>query len=180
MARTAAARRYAEAAFELAERDDLFEAWADGLRLAAGVAADERVSRVVDNPASPHAEREALVERMLKDRVAPGVLNMSRLLARRGRFGSLAAVAADFTRLLNRRNGIVEALVTSAAPLTARDSDAIRDRVADMTGSKVDLRAEVDPALIGGITIKVGDQLLDASVRGRLERLRERLLTDSR
>lgn len=177
---TTAARRYAEAAFELAERDDAFEAWADGLNLVAAVAADGGVGRMVDNPATPATEREAGVSRLFEDRVAPGVVNLSRLLARRGRFESLPAVAAEFTRLLNRRNGVVEAVVTSAAPLTASETDAISARVTAMTGSGVSLRTEVDPALIGGLTLKVGDQLLDASVRGRLERLRDQLVAGSR
>ncbi len=180
MARTSTARRYAEAAFQLAERDDALEAWSSGLRLVAGVASDETVRRVVDNPAIPHADREAIVAKLFEDRVAPGVLNLTRLLARRGRFESLPAVAAGFTRLLNRRNGIVEAVVTSAVPLSAGNADAVKARIATLTGSAVDLRTEVDAALIGGLTVKVGDQLLDASVRGRLERLRERLVAESR
>ncbi len=177
---TTAARRYAEAAFELAERDDAFEAWADGLDLVAAVAGDGGVGRMVDNPATPASEREAGVSHLFEGRVAPGVLNLTRLLARRGRFESLPAVAAEFTRLLNRRNGVVEAVVTSAAPLTAAETDAISARVTAMTGSGVNLRTEIDPTLIGGLTLKVGDQLLDASVRGRLERLRNQLVASSR
>ncbi len=177
---TTAARRYAEAAFELAERDDAFDAWADGLGLVAGVAADDTVSRFMDNPAIPHGDRQAAVTGLFEGRVAPGALNLARLLAKRGRFETLPAVAAEFTRLLNRRNGLVEAVVTSAAPLTAAETDAIGARIRTMTGSGVSLRTELDPGLIGGLTVKVGDQLLDASVRGRLERLRDRLVAGSR
>ena len=177
---SAAARRYAEAAFELAGRDDAFDAWDDGLGLVAGVAADETVGRIVDNPAIPHSDREAIVAKLFEGRVAPGVLNLTRLLARRGRFETLPAVAAEFTRLLNRRNGVVLAVVTSASPLSAMETDAISARIQAMSGSGVSLHVEVDEALIGGLTIKVGDQLLDASVRGRLERLRDRLVAGSR
>ena len=175
-----AARRYAEASFELAMRDDALDAWSDGLGLMAGVAADPAVGRMLDNPAMPHAERQAMVGKIFAGRVALGPLNLARFLAKRGRFEILPAVAAEFTRLLNRRNGVVEAVITSAAPLTAAETDAISARVATMTGSDVILRTEIDPALIGGLTVKVGDQLLDASVRGRLERLRGRLVASSR
>ena len=146
----------------------------------AGVAADPAVGRMLDNPAMPHAERQAMVGKIFAGRVALGPLNLARFLAKRGRFEILPAVAAEFTRLLNRRNGVVEAVITSAAPLTAAETDAISARVATMTGSGVSLRTEIDPALIGGLTVKVGDQLLDASVRGRLERLRGRLVASSR
>ena len=175
-----AARRYAEAAFELASRDDAHDAWSEGLALAARFAADESVVRVVDNPSIPHADRQTAVGRLLEGRALAGVYNLARLLAQRGRFETLPAVAAEYSRLLNRRRGIVEAVVTSAQPLTAAETRAVQDRVKVMTGSDVDLRAEVDEALIGGLTVRVGDQLLDASLRGRLERLRNQLAGSAR
>lgn len=177
---TAAGRRYAEAAFELATRDGALDGWAEGLALAARFATDDGVVRVVDNPSIPHADRLAAVARLLEGRVTPGVLNLARLLARRGRFETLPAIAAEYTRLLNRQRGIVEAVVTSAQPLTTEETAAIRARVEAMTGTSVELRSAVDPALIGGLTVRVGDQLHDASVRGRLERLRNQLTGSAR
>ncbi len=177
---TTAGRRYAEAAFELATRDDALDAWADGLALAARFASDEDVVRVVDNPSVPHADRQATVARLLEGRVPTGVLNLGRLLATRGRFGAFTTIAVEYLRLLNRRRGIVEAVVTSAAPLTTDETDALRGRIGVMTGSAVDLRTEIDEALIGGITVRVGDQLVDASIRGRLERLRDQLVLGTR
>ena len=129
-----AARRYAEAAFELAGRDDTFDAWATGLSLVAGVATDETVGRIVDNPAIPHGDREAIVSKLFEGRVASGVLNLTRLLARRGRFEMLPAVATEYQRLLNHRLGVVEAVVTSASPLTATETDAISARIGTMSG----------------------------------------------
>ena len=92
----------------------------------------------------------------------------------------LGRVSDEFTRQLNRHRGIVVATVTSASPLTPDEMHEIRSRVEAMAGSQVDLRTEVDPAIIGGLTIQVGDRLLDASIRGRLERLREQLHTGAR
>ncbi len=177
---TTAGRRYAEAAFELATRDDALDAWAAGLDLAATFARDPGVLKVVDNPSIPHAQRQAVTAELLEGRVPLGILNLARLLTQRGRFGTLPTVAAEFTRLLNRRNGVVEALVTSASALTDAETEAVSERVRAMTGSGVILRTTIDPSLIGGLTVRVGDQLLDASVRGRLERLREDLVAGSR
>ena len=75
---------------------------------------------------------------------------------------------------------MVEAVATAAMPLTADETEALQKKVAAMTGKTVDLRVEVDDALIGGLTVRVGDTLYDASVRGRLERLRERLVAGAR
>lgn len=173
---SSAARRYAEAAFQLAERDDALDAWADGLSLAARLLSDERVMRVVDSPARPFEERNAVIERLLMGRAPEGVVKLVALLAHKGRIDRLAGVSAEYRRLLDRRRGVVEARVTSAAPLTTDETERVRDWVTRLTGQVVELNIDVDEALIGGLTVRVGDTLLDASVRGRLERLRNQLI----
>jgi F-type H+-transporting ATPase subunit delta len=174
--RTTSARRYAEAAFELAAADDAYDAWSRDLELAAQLLADDRVSRLLDNPSVPLRDRQKLVGKMLDRRVAGPVANLVRLLAQRGRTGLLPAISVEFRRLLNRKRGIVEAIATSAKPLSPDAREAVRRRVEAMTGAKVELQTAVDESLIGGLTVRVGDRLLDASVRGRLERLRHELI----
>jgi F-type H+-transporting ATPase subunit delta len=175
-----AARRYAEAAFEVAGRDGTHERWRDELALAAQVLGTPEVARIVGSKHVPLANREALIRRALGTRVQPQVLNLIRLFVRRDKLDLLPAVAAEFKALLNRRQGIVPAVVTSASPLTAAEDAAVRLKVARIAGAQVDLSTRVDPALIGGLTVRIGDRLIDASVRGRLERLREDLLARSR
>ena len=175
-----AARRYAEAAFEIGLRDDSLDAWASGLATAAQLLSNEQVAGIVDNPAIPVVSRTEVVDRLLARRVPEPVLNLVRLLVRRGRIDLLPVVAAEYQRLLNRRRGVVEAVVTSAAPLTPDETAALRARLAEMTGGDVALDVRVDEGLIGGLTVRVGDQLVDASVRGRLERLRAQLVSGAR
>lgn len=177
---TTAARRYAEAAFELARRDGAIDAWFDGLTTAAALLRDARVLARIDNPALPLTDRRAILDRLLGDRVPVGVRNLSRLLVERGRIDRIVVVAAEYGRLRNRERGIVEAIVTSAVPLGPAETAAVKGRVEAMTGRSVDLETRVDGGLIGGLTVRVGDTLLDASVRGRLERLRDQLVTGSR
>jgi len=178
--RTTAARRYAEAVFELAERDDTFDDWQDDLVTAAELVSDERVMRVVDNPARPLAERTEVISTLLGGRVGQTAQNLVMLLVQRGRLDVLPAVAAEYRRLLNRRRGVVTAVVTSAAPLTDDEQVEVRTRVEAMTGATVELETVIDGSLIGGLTVRVGDRLLDASVRGRLERLRDQLVAGAR
>ena len=177
---TTAARRYAEAAFELAERDGSHDRWADDLRLATEMAADERVASIIDNPAVPFAERQAVLERLFVRSISRDALNLVRLLSHRARIELLPAIAAEYQRLLDRKRGVVAATVTSAAPLTKDQLSAVRGRVEEITAVTVSLSEAVDGGLIGGLTVQVGDRLIDASVRGRLERLRETLLAASR
>jgi F-type H+-transporting ATPase subunit delta len=175
-----AARRYAEAAFEIAARDGALDAWRDGIALASDMLLGPEVARVVDNPAVPLVQRLAVVDRLLDGRVPPGLLRLVRLLLQRSRVEMLPAIASQYQRLLNRQRGVVEAVVTSAAALTPKDAAALRDKLAGMTGASVHLEERVDEDLIGGLTVRVGDQLLDASVRGRLERLRNQLVAGTR
>jgi F-type H+-transporting ATPase subunit delta len=175
-----AARRYAEAAFELASRDDSHDAWAKDLELAAQVLADDRIAHVADNPSVALSERDALIKQLLEGRVSPLALNLVTLLGYRARLELLPAIASEYRRLLRRARGIVSATVTSAAPLTKDETQAVRERVARMTSATVELESAVDPDLIGGLTVRVGDRLIDASVRGRLERLREQLVAGAR
>jgi F-type H+-transporting ATPase subunit delta len=174
--RTAAARRYAEAAFELAERDDALDAWAKGLEVAASAVSDPKVGAYLDSPAVPLEERLAAVDKLLAKRAPEGVARLAKLLVHRRVSDRLVPIAAEFQRLLNERRGIVDALVTSARPLSADETVALRTKVEQMTDKTVTLRVTVDDALIGGLTVRVGDTLYDASVRGRLERLRAQLI----
>jgi F-type H+-transporting ATPase subunit delta len=82
--------------------------------------------------------------------------------------------------LLNRERGIATAIVTSAAELTRDETEALTQRLSTMTGSDVELDVRIDEGLIGGLTVRIGDRLLDASVRGRLERLRDQLVAGAR
>jgi F-type H+-transporting ATPase subunit delta len=142
--------------------------------------AGDDVRAILRNPARPMLEREGLVQTLLAKRVPAPILNLVGLLVERGKVDSIATVAAEYRRLLNAERGIVQALATTATPLTKAETEALQRKVAEMTGQTVDLRVEVDEALIGGLTVRVGDTLYDASVRGRLERLRERLAAGAR
>jgi len=128
----------------------------------------------------PLAQREDLVGRLLEKRLSKPAWNLVRLLVQRSNLELVGAISTEYQRLLNQKRGVVSALVTSATPLTADEDTAIRQRVAQMTGTTVDVRTAVDPELIGGLTVRIGDRLIDASVKGRLERLREQLLSGAR
>ena len=208
--RQSTARRYAEAAYELARRDGTEDAWQLALDAAAQSLASDEVLRILENPAIPFQQRlaavrsalgaEALasvVDDLLKGRrsltatadvvrqavrkpVGDQLVNLVSLLVERRRVHQLPAIAREYHRLLDQARGVVTAVVTSAMPLTPDEAVAIADRVATMVGSEVTLRHEVDPTLIGGLTVRIGDRLYDASVRGRLERLRAQLLAGTR
>lgn len=177
MASRGSARRYAEAAFQLAERDGEVDDWRQGLDHAAEALSSDEVDRVLSNPAISLPERMEVIERILGDRLSVRPLNLVRLLLRRRRLELLPRVAREFARLHDRQLGITEAVVTSAAPLDEQEVGALHDRLVGMTGDRMELTFQVDPSILGGVVVRLGDKLIDGSVRGRLERLRDRLAT---
>lgn len=166
------ARRYAEAGFEIAERDDSLEAWLAAFDVAEARLLDAAVMRLLANPAIPTASRTEVLGRILGDDVDGPPRNLLVLMVRRNRIELLAGVAREFRRLYRAREGIVEATVTSATELEDTELASLRERLAALTGHAIELRSDVDPALLGGIQVRVGDRLIDGSVRGRLQRLR--------
>jgi F-type H+-transporting ATPase subunit delta len=175
--RDSAARRYAEAAFQVAVRDGTLAEWRSELDAAAAVASDERVVKVLANPAIPVERRAALLAELLGDRASRPVQNLIQLLLRRGRIEALPRVAAEFRRLDDERQGITNATATTAAPLTPDEVRTLTERLEQSTGRRVVLDVEIDPSLLGGLVVRVGDRMIDGSVRGRLERLRNQLIS---
>ena len=171
--RDTAPRRYAEAAFQIASRDDSIETWRRELELA-GATVNEELMNVLANPALPLEQRLAAAQGVF-GKLSQPVRNMILLLIRRGRIEQLSRVVAEFVRLDERRQGITHATATSAAPLTDLEMKALTARLEQMTGGRVALTTDVDESLLGGLIVRVGDRLIDGSVRGRLERLRNQL-----
>jgi F-type H+-transporting ATPase subunit delta len=169
------ARRYAEAAFQIAQRDGTVDTWRSDLATAAEILGREDALRVLANPAVPYEARAELAERITAGDISPPALNLVRLLLRRGRIDLLPGVAREFYRLYARREGITEATIVSAAPLDPSEEQALRQRLIEMTGGRVEMDFTIDPSILGGVVVRLGDRLMDGSVRGRLERLRSRL-----
>jgi F-type H+-transporting ATPase subunit delta len=173
------ARRYAEAVFQIAQRDDTVGEWLEQLDRVAAALTEEQVVRRLEDPAVPFAERHGAFRALFKDEMLEPLYSLLGIVLRRRRLELLPGIAREYRALYDRNAGIVEATATSAAELDQREVTALRERLEKITGARVELRLAVDPALLGGVQVRMGDQLLDGSVRGRLERLRERIASGS-
>jgi len=102
--------------------------------------------------------------------------NFLLLLADKGRIGALEEIAQEFERLVSEEEGVLSAELTTAVELSDEDERRLLKQIEEASGRKVEATRQVDPDLIGGIVLQVGSHRLDASVRGRLERLRRSLV----
>jgi F-type H+-transporting ATPase subunit delta len=175
MAEGSAAKRYARAAFELAVEAGEEEAWAEALRRMVAFFARDDVSVLLENPRMSVARKLQLVEAGLGD--LPSLpLNLARLLVAQGRVKLAARVAEQLTLLLEERRGIVRARATTAVPMAEAVRASLAGRLRELTGRTVEMETEVDPSILGGIVVQIGDRLIDGSARARLRALKESLV----
>jgi len=132
---------------------------------------------MLGNPAVALETRTEMAESIFGKTVSTPVVNLIGLMLRRGRIEQLPRVAAEYRRLDNARQGITLATATSAAPLSPDEVQALTARMEQLTGGRVELDLRTDPSLLGGLVVRIGDRLIDGSVRGRLERLRNQLVS---
>jgi F-type H+-transporting ATPase subunit delta len=172
--RETAARRYAEAAFQVASSEGALNRWQADLASLAEALAIPQLRAVMEHPAIPYRDKERVLRRAVTE-VATGPLNLVLLMIRRGRPGAVPAMRSHFEELVRRHRGISRAEIRSALPLSDQDRADLERTLERLAGSQVEFTETVDPSLIGGISVRIGDRLYDASVRSRLERLRARL-----
>jgi len=172
--RETAARRYAEAAFQIGRADDTLDDWERDLTVVGELMANDQVRRILQHPVIPYAAKERLLQRA-GGGIRPEVLSLVLLMVRRGRPRAIEPMVSHFGALLRAERGIVLAEVRTALPLEDEQRRAVTERLGELTGEAIEMNEVVDESLIGGIAVRIGDRLYDASVRSRLERLRARL-----
>ena len=173
MADVAAARRYAQAAFDIAKADGTLASWRTELNDVASVLADSQLVSMLADAKLPLERRYAIIDRALD--VSPKVRNLAKLLVQKGRSYEARAVSAAFNRLADEHENIAHAVVTTAVALSAEQLGAITSQLSSQLGKDVRTTSVVDPSIIGGVVVKVGDRLVDGSVKTRLKRLRREL-----
>ncbi|MHB8515216.1 MAG: F0F1 ATP synthase subunit delta [Dehalococcoidia bacterium] len=174
-ARSPSARRYAQAVFDLADEEETFDRWAADLGVIAAFAQEVDVAEILASPRVPREEKLRLLAAGLQSQVSAGALNLVRLLNDRDKLALVPDIMAIFGEQVDERRGIAHALVTTAVPLSDDERGAVAARLSAITGKTVDVVPVVDPAIIGGVVARIGDQLIDGSTRTRLKALRRSL-----
>jgi len=168
------ARPYAEAAFQVAVKGDLKQAVAEMDALAA-VAANAQLRQFADAPKSGATQVFDVITSVVNMPLSDASKNLLRTVIDNGRLSVLPEIATQFRTLVNARSGVSDAIVYSAFAI---DAAALADLVASLEkrfGRKLNASVQIDPELIGGVRVVVGDEVLDTSVKARLEQMRAAL-----
>jgi F-type H+-transporting ATPase subunit delta len=172
---TTIARPYAEAAFDLARGDNALAVWSSMLRYASAVVADPAMARALDNPKLTAGDKESLLLSVCGDRLDAAGRRFVRVLVEAERVAFLAHIARLFDELKNDAEGVAMARIDSAFPLTDAQVAELKAALEKRFGKKIEPTVSVDPELVGGARITVGDTVIDASVRAQLQAMANQL-----
>ncbi|AKD02668.1 ATP synthase F1 subunit delta [Pontibacter korlensis] len=167
------ASRYAKSLIELAEEKNLVDQVNADMQLFIQVVSQNRDFKLLlQNPIVKSDKKLAIINGVFKGKVQELTLAFFNLIARKNREAVLETVATSFQEQYRTLQGIQTAEVVSAAPLTPALRDELGKKLVAQTGKRIELIERVDPSLIGGFVLRVGDKQIDSSVRNSLRKLR--------
>lgn len=174
---TRVAKRYAAALFGLAQRDNILDAVAQDVTLIERFVAEVPYLRaVLLQPLVSETQKNKVVTDAFGDRVTATSLNFLKLLIRKRREDLIDVCIQEFRALLAESQNRIEATARTAVPMTYDQVHRLTESLKTLTGKDVHLTPVVDESMIGGVIVRMGDTILDGSVRGRLERLEQQFL----
>ncbi len=175
MTRLVSARRHAQAIFEIALDKGELEKWRTDLNAIAAVMRDRQLVDLLQNPRLHFVEKAKLLNNLLPD-LGPLARNFIHLLVLRNRLGLVDEIVAEYDFLIDAYYGVEHATVITAIPLDKEEQEQIKQKLSAITGKQIILNNKTDANLVGGMVVRVGDKLVDGSLRGRLKRLKQSLM----
>ncbi len=172
---TTAARPYATAAYEVAydsaDKTNSLASWGDALVNLANVISDVQMRKLLDNPRLRKAQKGELVIQVLGDTLTVAQQNLVKLMAENDRLKLMPDVLKQFEVARSKAENKIEAQVTTAFKLTVKQTNELVKTLKNKLGCDISLTISIDKSLIGGIIIKAGDTIIDASMKSQLDSL---------
>ncbi len=168
------ARRYASALFRAALNANALQRVSEDLqRLQQMMQASDALRAFLHSPLIPRDRKKQRVEELFRHEFQPFTMQLLALVIEKRREAQLEAICEEFVRLYEAHHGIARATIYSAVPLTHDEQRRLLHKLENSTGKQIIPTFEVDPTLIGGVRVRIGDYQIDGSIRGALERLHE-------
>ncbi|MCT4661753.1 MAG: F0F1 ATP synthase subunit delta [Tissierellales bacterium] len=172
------AKRYAVAFYDLAKEENALDKWYEELSVIVKSFYDEKeFMTMMASPQLNTQEKKDLVKNILEGKADNSVLNLIELLIDKGRFGIFDDVFAEFEVLYLEEKNILHAKAYSVVPLTEDKLTQLKNVLENKLNKKIEIENEIQKDLVGGVMLKIGDKIIDGSIKRRLELLRDELLT---
>lgn len=179
MLKGAIARRYAEAMFGLALKQNSVDRTLDDVQGIADLFKHRKLAYLLREPKIPAQRKETVLRQQLESRVLPTSLNLTLLVVQRELVDAMPNIARELERLVLDYRQEAVAQVTTAAPLDEALQTVVRQALEKATGKHIIMQTRIDPSIMGGVVARVGDQVIDGSIRYRLSALQRDLLARS-
>ncbi|HEU5381456.1 MAG TPA: ATP synthase F1 subunit delta [Ktedonobacteraceae bacterium] len=176
MLKGAIARRYAEAIFGLALKQNTLDRTLDDVQGIAQLFSKHTLAYLLREPKVPARRKETVLREALSARVLPTSLNLALLIVQRGLVDLMPNIAAELQQMVFDHKNQAMAEVTTAAPMDDRQQALVKQALERRTGKTILLQTKIDPEILGGVVARVGDQVIDGSVQQRLQALKRQLL----
>ncbi|MFA5523166.1 MAG: F0F1 ATP synthase subunit delta [Tissierellales bacterium] len=171
-------KRYAEALFEVALELDKLEEFNEEIKSVSEVLKSEpKLKTIFEHPKLSKKEKKDIIDSIFKDRVSQEIVNLCYIIIDKNREAYLSDISYEYTRLSNDKQGIVEAKAITAIPMDDEEMKKLENQLSKRLDKKVILTNEVQSGIIGGVLVKIGDKIIDASIKGRFEELYKDLKT---
>jgi len=174
MARKTNPRRYARAVFEIAQENNELDKWQSDLEQMAVAAGDASFLAAMESPKIHSGDKARFLKGSLHG-IGPLAVNLALLLVEKSSVGLIGEIAAEYKVMLDTQRGIKEADVITAVPLDDNDKERLKAHLGSITGTRIELKTDIDPGILGGIVARVGGRLLDGSTRSKLAALKREL-----
>jgi len=165
------ARPYAESVFRMAQDEKDLAGWSARVQSLAMIVSDAQVARLIADPAVPADRVAGLIIEVAGADLGERGANFVKVLAENDRLSVLPEISTQFETLKATADGVLEATITSAQELTQAQIDDLVAGLKAKFNRAVNVQVDLDPELIGGAVIAIGDQVIDGSVKGRLQRM---------
>jgi F-type H+-transporting ATPase subunit delta len=177
MLKGAIGRRYAEAIFEIARENNTIDRTLEDVQGIASLFSKRTLAYLLNEPKVPAQRKEKAIRQALASRVLPTSLNLALLVVQRQLVDAMPNIARELAQMVLDYKNQAVAEVTTAAPLDEQQLNRVKQALERNTGKTILMQTKVQPEILGGVIARVGDQVIDGSIRHRLAVLKQQLLT---
>lgn len=165
-------KRYAEALFETGIELEKLDEFKNEVKFVSDVLDENKGLRVIfEHPKVSKSEKKDIINSLFKDRVSQEVLNLCYITVDKGRERYIRVISDEYKKLSNEKQGIVEAKAITAVPMENEEIENLQTKLSKQLDKKVVLSNTIDSTVVGGVLVKVGDQIIDGSVKGKMEEI---------
>ena len=171
-----ATKRYAQAAFDIALKDGQLDSWTKDMDMIQGLLSNEGLTELFNSPRLPLAKKLQVLDELTSGKVNSSSRNMIALLVNRNAVDGLPEIVDHFTGLIDEHNKVARGNIISAVPLNDKQLSKIKESLQGLIENELILSNTVDKSIIGGMVARIGDKLIDASLKYKITKMRSDLV----